>query len=223
MAYRHYTIAVQMNTLLSCVDPAISKVFKSAKHIRSTKQSSPAIASSLANFVTDFLGIAIFFNKWTSSHFDVSSPVIGWDGMTTLGGLWRRLVQSNSNSYIYWPTTGNLYFDLTCMYGPRTMMLIRGRLLKHEVLELTGSQRIVEAFFTHDAVLCGPSQTWDCHWRWLMYLGKTLVSSVQFFPHFCISTPQRKQTERKQTGGNRQEERQTRRKAESQGDKHSTK
>ncbi|TFK64804.1 hypothetical protein BDN72DRAFT_774126 [Pluteus cervinus] len=85
-------------------------------------------------------GRAIMFNRQTPAHVDKQDPKRSWATMITLGDF---------------TAGGNLRIErlnLTIRYLPRDVVILRGRLLQHEVQAWSGGRRISIAHFTHESL-----------------------------------------------------------------------
>lgn len=85
-------------------------------------------------------GRAIMFNRQTPSHADRQDPLSSWATMITLGKF---------------STGGELCIprlNLEIQYSPRDTIVLRGRILPHEVKRWGPGQRISIAHFTHSSL-----------------------------------------------------------------------
>lgn len=85
-------------------------------------------------------GRAIMFNRQTPSHTDDQDPLPSWATMITLGKF---------------STGGELFIprlNLEIQYHPRDSVILRGRILPHEVRPWGPGQRISIAHFTHGSL-----------------------------------------------------------------------
>lgn len=84
-------------------------------------------------------GREIMYNRQTPLHFDKQDPKKGWAALAVVGPFTGGSMRIPS-------VNGRL------RYTHGDMILIRGRILAHEIEDFHGGQRICIAHFTHDAL-----------------------------------------------------------------------
>jgi len=124
-----------INAALQAVDP---KQFEALVCLRDAVHVKYPYARALATLDPLVMeGRAIMFNRQTPCHLDRLDPLRGWAAMITVG---------------LFDKGGTLWIPrlrLRIRYLPGDVILIRGRILPHEVEAWSGGQRISIAHFTH--------------------------------------------------------------------------
>lgn len=132
------SLSLLVNVVLEKIDPNQYEALKTL-HTKII-QRSPAVRaiSSIDPLLME--GRAIMFNRKTPSHTDRLDPLRAWATMITFGNFTEG---------------GECYIErlrLRIRYLPGDAIIIRGRILAHEVEEWGPGQRISIAHFTHSSL-----------------------------------------------------------------------
>jgi hypothetical protein len=133
-----FLLSRAVNALLKGID---LPQYQALKHLRSLCEKDHPFMKGMA--ATDPLlmeGRAIMFNRQTPAHADQQDPLTAWATMVTFGKF---------------RTGGELCIprlNLEIQYKPRDVVILRGRILPHEVKPWGQGQRISIAHFTHKAL-----------------------------------------------------------------------
>jgi hypothetical protein len=127
-----------VNTILSHIDPQQYSAL--CRLHEAVCEDSPLVKALSAIDPLKMEGRAIMFNRMTPEHADRQDPFTSWATMVTFGRF---------------SVGGSLYIRrlrLRIRYLPGDVVVIRGRLLAHEVEEWGPGQRISIAHFTHESL-----------------------------------------------------------------------
>ncbi|KAG9008502.1 hypothetical protein FRB90_008823 [Tulasnella sp. 427] len=127
-----------INYVVACIEPWTAATLLTA--MEKAKASNNFIASQLRDITTMFFGYAFMLNKQTQNHRDQNSAQLLLDVLATLGEY--------EGGALRLPELG-----VKAHYGPRTLFLLRGGLLKHGIEDFDGRHRICMAYFAHQSVL----------------------------------------------------------------------
>lgn len=127
-----------MNALLKNIDP---KQFHALEELRQKSIDDHPYVKALASIDNLIMeGRAIMYNRQTPLHHDRQDPFKSWATMITLGKFTKG------------GTLKIPRLNLRIRYLPADVVVLRGRILPHEVEEWEGGQRISIAHFTHDSL-----------------------------------------------------------------------
>lgn len=122
------------NYLVARIDPWFAQATMQALE---TARKDPAIDHALGKLWNSiFLGVAAMWNKNTASHRDHNSDKYGVDVLAIFGKFGG----------------GQLVLEelgVEAEYGARTIVILRGGLLKHGIKDFYGGNRLCLAFFAH--------------------------------------------------------------------------
>lgn len=123
----------RMNTILQLID---EPAYDASKELRSRLDKLPyhRTLTSIDNLLWE--GRSIIFNRTTPNHRDRRDMEAAWTPLLTAGEYEGGDLRLEG-----------LGTDLS--YGPGSIIFIRGGIMKHEVLDWEGRQRIAVAHFTH--------------------------------------------------------------------------
>jgi hypothetical protein len=132
------SLSLLVNTVMEKID---KKQFEALKILHSKISARYPIVEALSSIDPLLMeGRAIMYNRKTPSHTDRLDPFRAWATMITFG----KFTQG-----------GECYIErlrLHIRYLPGDAIIIRGRILPHEVEEWGRGQRISIAHFTHTAL-----------------------------------------------------------------------
>lgn len=113
--------------------------WKMLEEVSTKAKQSPNVKAMAANWHSVMLGLALIFNRITPGHVDDRSIAEGYDILATLGNY--------ENGLLHLPD-----HNLSLPYGPGTLIILRGRLIKHAVEPWVGSRKVTLALFSNEAV-----------------------------------------------------------------------
>lgn len=132
------SLSLLVNTILEKIDKNQFEALASLHAKISQRYAVVAALSSIDPLIME--GRAIMFNRKTPSHTDRLDPFHAWATMITFGNF-----SEGGECYIK-------RLKLRIRYLPGDAIIIRGRILAHEVEEWGFGQRISIAHFTHTAL-----------------------------------------------------------------------
>ena len=132
------SLSLIVNTLLEKIDKNQFEALKCLHEKISSKHPIFKALSSIDPLMME--GRAIMWNRKTPSHVDRLDPYRAWAVMITFGNFTK-----GGECYIE-------HLRLRIRYLPGDVIIIRGRILPHEVEEWGPGQRISMAHFTHTAL-----------------------------------------------------------------------
>lgn len=127
-----------VNALLKAIDPVQYEALEVLHKLGMNEHPFLSAMSSLDPLVME--GRAIMFNRQTPKHPDRQDPGRSWATMVTFGKFSRGGELSIPR------------LNLDMQYLPGHAVVIRGRILEHEVKSWGPGQRISVAHFTHDSL-----------------------------------------------------------------------
>jgi hypothetical protein len=127
-----------VNALLKCID---EPQYEALVELHARACASSGVMRMLSAIDPILMeGRAIMYNRRTPVHADTQDPFRGWAVMITFGEF---------------ATGGTLHIprlSLRIRYLPGDVVVLRGRLLEHEVEEWGLGQRVSIAHFTHESL-----------------------------------------------------------------------
>jgi hypothetical protein len=132
------SLSLLVNAILEKIDKNQFEALASLQTKISTQYPVVKALSSIDPLIME--GRAIMFNRRTPTHTDRLDPVRAWATMITFGKF-----SEGGECYIK-------RLKLRIRYLPGDAIIIRGRILAHEVEEWGSGQRISIAHFTHTAL-----------------------------------------------------------------------
>jgi hypothetical protein len=139
------SLSLLVNTILEKIDKNQFEALASLHAKISQRYTVVAALSSIDPLMME--GRAIMFNRKTPSHTDRLDPLHAWATMITFGNF-----SKGGECYIK-------RLKLRIHYLPGDAIIIRGRILAHEVEEWGSGQRISIAHFTHTALWASEGMT----------------------------------------------------------------
>ncbi|KIN94298.1 hypothetical protein M404DRAFT_168700, partial [Pisolithus tinctorius Marx 270] len=123
-----------INQVLHVIDPGF---YAKITHLREVvEEKFPAVKAFNRDDPLLFEGREIIFNRKSGPHVDRQDPQMGWVALVALGEF----------------TGGNLHcpqLGLDVRLEPGDVILLRGRVVRHQIKDWDEEQRIVIAHFTH--------------------------------------------------------------------------
>ena len=139
------SLSLLVNTLLEKIDPSQFEALKTLHTKICRRYPAVQAMSSIDPLLME--GRAIMFNRKTPPHTDSLDPLRAWATMITFGNFTQG---------------GECYIKrlrLRIRYLPGDAIIIRGRILEHEVEEWGPGQRISIAHFTHSSLWTSEDMT----------------------------------------------------------------
>lgn len=133
-----FLLSGAVNALLQAIDPAQYEALETLRKHGMDEHPILAAISSMDPLVME--GRAIMFNRQTPIHPDRQDPFKSWATMITLGSF-------NEGGELTIPR-----LNLDMQYLPGDTVIVRGRILEHEVKAWGPGQRISVAHFTHETL-----------------------------------------------------------------------
>lgn len=127
-----------VNFAVGCVEPWAAGTMISA--VQQAKEKYNLIKNRMQDITTMFFGYAFMLNKQTENHCDANSSEYLVDALVTLGIY--------SGGKLRLPELG-----VQAAYGPRSLVILRGGIIKHGIGHFDGPHRICLAYFAHRSVL----------------------------------------------------------------------
>jgi hypothetical protein len=128
-------LSTRLNTILKCVDPEhYDAAVRRRDKLHILFPFCKAL-DSLDNLI--FEGREFLFNRETEDHLDGGDPKTGWAILFSLG-------EHTGGEFV---VPG---LNLECNFSPGTLIMVRGRVLRHHVKPFADGQRICIAHFTHE-------------------------------------------------------------------------
>ncbi|KAG8921379.1 hypothetical protein FRC01_000284 [Tulasnella sp. 417] len=127
-----------VNYVVACVEPWAAGTMISA--VQQAKSKYNLIESRMRDMTTMFFGYAFMLNKQTENHCDANSSEHLVDTLVTIGKY--------SGGKLCLPELG-----VQAAYGPRSLVVLRGGIIKHGVDHFNGPHRICLAYFAHRSAL----------------------------------------------------------------------
>ncbi|KAG8939695.1 hypothetical protein FRC04_006075 [Tulasnella sp. 424] len=127
-----------VNYVVACIEPWSAGTMISA--VQQAKKKYNLIDNRLQDITSMFFGYAFMLNKQTENHCDRNSSEYLVDALATLGDY--------SGGKLRLPELG-----VWAAYGPRSLVVLRGGIIKHGIEHFDGPHRICLAYFAHRNVL----------------------------------------------------------------------
>ena len=139
----------KVNEAIRSADPIFFDALTQLSKVSKEKHSSLAVWDSVNPLLLE--GRELLFNRLSGSHFDSQDPIKAYAGLYAAGNFNKG---------------GHLFFrqlNVRVRLLPGDFVLLRGRVLAHEIEEWEGSQRISIPHFTHTSLWrdCGLSHLVD--------------------------------------------------------------
>jgi hypothetical protein len=131
-------LSKRINETIKQVDPIFFEALSELNRLSTKKHPSLAAWKSVDPLL--FEGREILYNRLSGPHRDHQDPKLAYAGLFAAGNF-------RSGGELYFPDL-NLYVRL----HPGDFVLIRGRVLVHEIKEWEGGQRISIPHFTHTSL-----------------------------------------------------------------------
>lgn len=130
-------VSHRVNAVLKIVDPVFHT---NLMHLRTAMEQKYAIAKCM-NAVDPLLleGREVLYNRLSGLHFDSQDPKLAYAVLLTAGNF--------KGGYIWIPL-----LKLRIRLEPGDLVLVRGRVLEHQIEEWEGGQRISIPHFTHTSM-----------------------------------------------------------------------
>ena len=127
-------VSHRINTVLKIVDP---EFYTNLMHLHTAMEQKHAISKCM-NAVDPLLyeGREVLYNRISGLHYDSQDPYLAYAALLTAGHF--------KGGYIWIPL-----LKLRIRLEPGDLVLIRGRVLQHQIEEWEGGQRISIPHFTH--------------------------------------------------------------------------
>jgi hypothetical protein len=126
----------RVNTVLKLLDPVF---YAKLEKLRELANARPFIQALHEIDVLLLEGREFLFNRKSGLHKDSHDPQLGWAVLFALGNF--------KGGYVHLPHLG-----LRVRLEPGDMVLIRGRVVQHEIEDWEGGQRISVPHFTHTSL-----------------------------------------------------------------------
>jgi hypothetical protein len=137
--YREFDLLLKkINETISLVDPSFFSALSQLSEVSKAKHSSLAIWASIDPLLME--GRELLFNHRSGRHRDSQDPPLAYAGLYVAGNF---------------TSGGSLYFrqlNLQVRLLPGDFVLLRGRVLEHEIESWEGGQRIGIPHFTHTSL-----------------------------------------------------------------------
>ena len=131
-------LSERINHIIKLAEPQFYEALVKLREVSSSKHATLATYNNLDPLLME--GRELLFNRKSGRHIDLQDPVLGYAGLLSLGNFDRG---------------GSLYLhqlNLKVSLLPGDFVLIRGRVLEHEIEDWDGGQRISIPHFTHTSL-----------------------------------------------------------------------
>jgi hypothetical protein len=137
--YRQFDLlSKKINETIEVVDPKFFAALTKLQNIATVKHSSLAVWRSVDPLLLE--GRELLFNRLSGRHKDSQDPRLASAGLYAAGNF-------KSGGYLFFHQ-----FNLRVRLLPGDFVLIRGRVLEHEIEAWEGGQRISIPHFTHTSL-----------------------------------------------------------------------
>jgi hypothetical protein len=137
--YREFDLlSKKINETISLVDPSFFSALSQLSEVSKAKHSSLAVWASIDPLLME--GRELLFNRRSGRHRDSQDPPLAYAGLYAAGNF---------------TSGGSLYFhqlNLRVHLLPGDFVLLRSRVLEHEIESWEGGQRIGIPHFTHTSL-----------------------------------------------------------------------
>jgi hypothetical protein len=137
--YREFDLlSKKINETISLVDPSFFSALSQLSEVSKAKHSLLAVWASIDPLLME--GRELLFNRRSGRHRDSQDPPLAYAGLYAAGNF---------------TSGGSLYFrqlNLWVRLLPGDFVLLRGRVLEHEIESWEGGQRIGIPHFTHTSL-----------------------------------------------------------------------
>lgn len=131
-------LSKKINEAIELVDPKFFAALTEFYKVSRAKHPSLAIWASVDSSLLE--GRELLFNRLSGRHWDSQDPRLAYAGLYAAGNF-------TSGGYLYFPQ-----LNLRVRLLPGDFILLRGRVLEHEIEAWEGGQRISIPHFTHTSL-----------------------------------------------------------------------